>query len=1143
MTSQFALLASRRFLPLFVTQFLGALNDNLLKSALVMLVTYRVSDQTGLSPEVLVAVAGGVLIAPFFLFSATAGQIADRFDKSRVIRQIKLAEIAIMLVAAAGLALGSVPVLMAALFLTGTQSAFFGPLKYGILPDHLPESDLLGANALVEAGTFLAILLGTLVGGLLILAEGGPGWVSALLVAGSLAGWAASLAIPSTAAAAPDLRISPRVLRETWSILAYSARDRSIFLIILGISWYWLVGATVLSQVPPLAKDVLGADQGVVTLFLTLFSLGVGAGSLLCNRLLKGAVHATYVPLGAVGVSLFSLDLFLATRGLAAPTAGSLIGVEAFLTTGQGWRITVDLLGMAMAGGLFIVPLYALLQRRSAASHRARNVAANNVVNALFMVVSAVATAALLDAGLGSPQIFLVLALGNAVVAVYIVRLLPGALARGILAWLLDLLYRVEVRGIEHYERAGERVVLVANHQSFLDAALIAAYVPDRLTFAINTHIAQHRLVRFFLSLAKTYPLDPTNPLQVRGLIEASRSGERVVIFPEGRITVTGALMKVYEGPGMVADKAGAALLPVRIEGAQYSPFSRLKGRVRTRWFPKITLQFLEPRRFAVPEGVAGRRRRQYVGRQLYDVMTAMVFESSPIHQTLFQSLLDAAKTHGRHHPVLEDVERRPLDYGRLVTGAFVFGRAIAREGTSAPVVGLLLPNAVATAVTFFALQARGRVPAMLNYSAGSRNVVSACQAAEVRRVYTSRRFLELGRLGDLAEALGAAGIEVAYLEDLRAGVTPADKLLGVVAGRVPALAYRLLGGARDAAAPAAILFTSGSEGTPKGVALSHANLQANRFQVAARIDFGPTDVVFNALPVFHSFGLTCGTLLPLLSGVKVFFYPSPLHYRIVPELAYDTNATILFGTDTFLTGYARFAHPYDFYSLRYAFAGAERLREETRKAWSERFGVRVLEGYGATETSPVLCINTPMENRPGTVGRIVPGVRHRLEPVPGVEGAGRLVVAGPNVMLGYLKADRPGVLQPPEGGEYDTGDVVRVDAEGYVTLVGRLKRFAKVGGEMVSLGAVEEHAARLWPETAHAAVALEDPRRGEQVVLVTTCADASREALAAFWQREGIAEVALPRSILVVDAIPLLGTGKTDYVAVGALARARRGS
>jgi acyl-[acyl-carrier-protein]-phospholipid O-acyltransferase/long-chain-fatty-acid--[acyl-carrier-protein] ligase len=333
------------------------------------------------------------------------------------------------------------------------------------------------------------------------------------------------------------------------------------------------------------------------------------------------------------------------------------------------------------------------------------------------------------------------------------------------------------------------------------------------------------------------------------------------------------------------------------------------------------------------------------------------------------------------------------------------------------------------------------------------------------------------------------------------------------------------------------VLFTSGSEGTPKGVVLSHRNLLANRVQLSARIDFSPRDRVFNVLPVFHSFGLTGGLLLPLLSGIQTFLYPSPLHYRIVPELVYDRNATILFGTDTFLAGYARAAHPYDFYSLRYVFAGAERLRAETRRTWSEKFGLRIFEGYGATETAPVLACNTPMHFKAGTVGRLLPGIRHRLEPVPGVAEGGRLQVQGVNIMLGYLRAERPGELEPPTDGWYDTGDIVSFDEDGYITIQGRAKRFAKVAGEMVSLTAVEEQVAALWPEHHHAVVAVEDPRKGEQLVLVTENPTAERGALQAHIQAGGGSELMIPRQVVPVERLPLLGTGKTDYVAVQALA------
>ena len=335
------------------------------------------------------------------------------------------------------------------------------------------------------------------------------------------------------------------------------------------------------------------------------------------------------------------------------------------------------------------------------------------------------------------------------------------------------------------------------------------------------------------------------------------------------------------------------------------------------------------------------------------------------------------------------------------------------------------------------------------------------------------------------------------------------------------------------------VLFTSGSEGTPKGVVLSHDNILSNCRQLAARVDFSPTDVLFNALPVFHSFGLTGGLLLPLFSGIRTFLYPSPLHYRIVPELVYATNATIMFGTDTFLAGYARMAHPYDFYAMRYVFAGAEKVRDETRRTWMEKFGIRIMEGYGATECAPVLAVNSPMHFKAGTVGRLLPGIAHRLEPVPGVEQGRRLMVSGPNVMLGYFKAERPGELQPPPDGWYDTGDIVALDEQGFVSILGRAKRFAKIAGEMVSLSAVEALVAELWPDNQHAVVNLPDPRKGEQLVLVTDRFEAARDELSAHARERGAAELMVPKVLLPVDRVPVLGTGKTDYVGATALAEA----
>ena len=1132
--TQFDLLKTRRFLPLFVTQFLGAFNDNTFKNALLILITYRLAVKTGLDGRILVTAAAGIFILPFFLFSAVAGQLADRLEKSRLIAIIKFVEIVLMALAAIGYTSGNVTVLMVVLFLMGAQSAFFGPLKYAILPDHLGENELIGGNALIEAGTFLAILLGTVFGGLLILTEEGAAWVSVMVIVVALAGWVGSLFIPAAGPADPDLAINPNIFGETVAIIRHAAANRAVYLSILGISWFWFVGATFLAQFPTYAKDILGADEQVVTLFLVTFSLGIGAGTLLCNRALKGEVSAKYVPLGALGMAIFSIDLYFASVGGTA--AAGLLDAARFLAIAANWRIMADLALISICGGFYIVPLYAILQTRSEASHRSRNIAANNIVNAAFMVASAMITAAMFSAGFSVTQVFLAMAVANVAVAGYICKLLPDEVLRAIVRWLFSLAYRVEVTGLENYKLAGDRVVIVVNHTSFLDAALVGACLPETPTFAIDSSIAGKWWVKPAFLLFDLMPLDPANPMAIKSLVGAVKQGKKCVIFPEGRITVTGALMKVYEGPGMIADLAAATILPICIEGAQYSPFSRLKGKLRLRWFPKISLRILEPRRFEVPADIKGRRRRQIIGAKLYDLMSDMMFESGRVDTTLFGALLEARSVHGGGCAVVEDIDHKPLSYNRLITSSLALGRKLARDTGPGEYVGVLLPNSVAVVIAFFALQAFGRVPAMLNFATGVGDMVSACKTAGVGTVLSSRRFVTAAKLEAAVEAIAGCA-EIVYLEDIHQDLGAIDKFFGLLVGAGARVLHRWITPAVGPDDPAVILFTSGSEGTPKGVALSHVNFLANRSQLSSRVDFNPTDIVFNALPVFHSFGLTGGLLLPLLSGLKTFLYPSPLHYRVVPELAYACNATILFGTDTFLAGYARNAHAYDFYSVRHVFAGAERLKEETRRAWAEKFGLRILEGYGLTEAAPVIATNTPMHYKAGTVGRFLPGIRHRLVEVPGIARGGRLEIAGPNIMLGYLKADRPGEIVPPEGGWHDTGDIVEIDPDGFVSIVGRVKRFAKIAGEMVSLTAVEEKVCALWPEHGHVVVAIPDSVKGERLVLVTEAAEADRSSLRAHLRDIGVAELMIPKTVITVEKVPILASGKTDVTAARKLA------
>lgn len=1126
-SNQFLLLKDRRFLPLFIAQFLGAFHDNLFKNALVVILLFGASALDPEKSKILVTLAAGIFILPFILFSALGGQLSDKYPKHKVIRIIKGTELLIAALGSVSLLSGSLPLSFFTLFALGMHSAFFGPSKYSILPEHLKPHELIGGNALLNTGTFLSILIGTIAGTVFASFESGPQIISALLFICAAAGWIASRFIPQAPAMSPELSLNANILGESISILKYVLKlPRNIVLSILGSSWFFFLGGMFMAQIPNYVRETIGADEYVLMLFLIVFSVGIAIGGLLNNRLLKGRVEATYVPLAILGMTFFSLDLYFASGVLPAHTELQTVGT--FLTYLTHWRILADITLISVCGGLFVVPLKAIVQNETPEKYRARVQSGSAISDAVFIVASSAISALLISMGWSIRSLFLAFALANAAVAIYTCRLLPDYLFKSALQILFKFLYKVEVRGLENFEKAGHRAVIVSNHVSFLDPPLLAAFLPGRPMFAVNSQVAEYFWVKPFLKLVDAFPLDPSNPFSMKSLIRKVEENRHVVIFPEGRLTQTGSLMKIYDGPGMIADKTDAMILPIRLDGVQHTPFARLKGKVPLKSFPKITITILEPRSFKIDETLKGRARRVAAGRQLYTLMEDMMFLTGDREQTLWEALQKARTVNGDRSVIAEDINFDPLRFKKLTQSSLVLGRRIATFTQKSEAVGLLLPNSVGAVVTFFALQAYGRVPAMLNFSAGARAMISACRTAQIRTVLTSRRFIELGKMQPLIDQL-SEHVKITYLEDIRAQIGWGDKLFGLTMD--PDIVHQKQN--VDIKSPAVILFTSGSEGEPKAVVLSHINIMTNIVQISSRADFNRQDIVFNCLPMFHSFGLTGGTLLPILSGVKTFLYPSPLHYRIVPEVIYSTNATIMFGTDTFLQGYARMANSYDFYSMRYIFAGAEKVKDETRRLYMEKFGVQILEGYGATEAAPVIAVNSAMHQKSGTVGRLLAGMDYRLEDVPGVTDGKRLFVKGPNIMLGYYKADQPGLLQPPEGGWHDTGDIVSIDAEGFIKILGRAKRFAKIAGEMVSLTQVEGIAQSVWPDAQNAVVSIPDARKGEQLVLVTTCPSPQREALSAHATQNGITALAVPANILTIEKIPVLGSGKTDYPAL----------
>jgi acyl-[acyl-carrier-protein]-phospholipid O-acyltransferase/long-chain-fatty-acid--[acyl-carrier-protein] ligase len=1116
-----SLMTTRRFAPLFWCQFFAAFGDNFLKTALVFVILFEVS---GANSAALITLAGATLIAPFFFLSGLGGELADRYDKAFVAQRIKLTEIAAAVVAVAGFAFHSLTLLFVAVLMFGMLASLFGPIKYGILPDLLARRELPSGNALIEAGTFLAILLGTIFAGIAANGNSNPVHFAWLMILTAFASWGSSLLIPKTREGAPQLTINRNIFVSTASLIKQVTADPRLMWGAVVTSWFWLMGALVLSLLPPLVSFNIGGSEQVVTLFLTIFSVAVGVGSGLAAWLAAGRIVLLPTLVAAVLLGLFSLDLGWTSSAVVAATTP--LTIAGYFASPYSIHIALDLAGLAIAGGLFIVPVFTAVQVWAGADRRARVVAAVNVFNAAFMVVGALILALLQKLGLGTPLLLALLGAANLAVAVAIGITMPASWLNDFLSIVFRAFFGLEVKGLDNVAKAGPNAIIALNHVSFLDPPLAAAILPKRPVFAIDVAMSQHWWIQPFLKFVRTMALDPLKPFSLRALINAVRDGDMLVIFPEGRITITGSLMKVYDGAALIADKSDAMVVPVRIDGPEATIFSRLKStQVRRRLFPKITVTILEPVRLKVDPELKGRKRRQAAGAALYEIMSDLIYRTSPTDRTVVEALIEAAKVHGPNWLAIGDPVSGRLTYKRLLMATAILGRKLMPFALEGRALGVMLPTSNGAVVTLLAVMSAGRVPAMINFTSGAANILAACRAAEVDTILTSRAFVEKGRLENLVANIEKK-IRLVYLEDIRTTIGVADKLRGLFSWKKPLTA-------RKPDDWGVILFTSGTEGLPKGVVLSHRNMLTNVAQVAARIDFGREDKLFNAMPAFHSFGFTGGIVLPLISGVPIYLYPSPLHYRTVPELVYGVAATVLFGTDTFLNGYARVANPYDFRSLRYVVAGAEPVKPSTRQIYLEKFGLRILEGYGITEASPVMALNTPMFNKFGTVGRLLPGIEPKLEKVEGVEEGGRLYVRGPNVMLGYLRADNPGVLEPPLDGWHDTGDIVAIDDQGFVAIKGRAKRFAKVGGEMVSLAAVEMLAGELWPNNVTAVAAAPDARKGERLIMVTDKHGATRSEFMTYARGKHASELMLPAEVIVLDKMPMLGSGKVDQLAV----------
>jgi acyl-[acyl-carrier-protein]-phospholipid O-acyltransferase/long-chain-fatty-acid--[acyl-carrier-protein] ligase len=776
-----SLMTTRRFAPLFWCQFFSAFGDNFLKTALVFLILFQVE---GANSGALITLAGATLIAPFFFLSGLGGELADRYDKAFVAQRLKFAEIGVAALAVAGFAFHSLILLFVAVFLFGVIASLFGPIKYGILPDQLAREELTAGNALVEGGTFLAILLGTIVAGLAAKNGGDPIHFAWLMMVSALASWVASRFIPPTGEGAPHLVINRNIFASTATLIKYVRADPRLWWGALVASWFWLVGALVLSLLPPLVTFDIGGTEQVVTVFLAIFSVAVAVGSGLAAWLAAGRIILLPTLIGAVLLGLFSLDLGWTASAFVHPA--SPLGIADYFASPHSVHIAIDLAGLAIAGGLFIVPTFTAVQAWAGADHRARVVAAVNVLNAAFMVVGALILAVLQKLGLGVPILFALLGIANLIVAVIIGRTMPASWMNDFLSIVFRAFFRLEVTGLENVAKAGNNAIIALNHVSFLDAPIAMSLLPKRPVFAVDVAISRQWWIQPFLPFVRTMALDPLKPMALRTIINAVRDGDMLVIFPEGRITVTGSLMKIYDGAAMIADKSDAMVVPVRIEGPERTIFSRLKRtQVRRRMFPTIKVTIFEPVKLNVNPELKGRKRRLAAGAALYDVMSNLMFRSTSTDRTIIEAVIEAAKIHGGKWPAIEDPTSGQLTYKRLLQATAILGAKLMPLALEGRAVGVMLPTSNGAAVTVLALMSAGRVPAMLNFTSGAANVLGSCRAAEVDTILTAHAFVEKARLEKLIAQIEKQ-VRIVYLEDVRKTVSFSDKLRGALRAKKP---------------------------------------------------------------------------------------------------------------------------------------------------------------------------------------------------------------------------------------------------------------------------------------------------------------------------------------------------------------------
>ena len=1119
------------FWSLIATQFQGAFNDNGLKFLIIYLIV-----GTNLTPdeeETKVLLVGALFALPFILFSMTGGFLADCFSKLTVTIGTKFFEIAVMIFAIVGFALHNMPMLLAALFLASTQGALFGPSKYGLLPEILPENRLSWGNGVIELGTFLAAIAGTVVAGQLPKWFGGHQEYSGAFFLGcSVVGLVTSLGITHVQAADPAKKFQLNFLGDLWRHGERIAKDRVLWLAVAGNTYFFFLGALLQFDIVFYGRDVLHVASSRGSLLQAAIAIGIGLGSLAAGYLSGGKIEYGLIPLGAIGITTFGF--LLAAPGLSFETVLALLAALGFF------------------GGFFIVPISALLQHRPEEEHRGGVLASANLLSFVgILAASIVYYLCKHFLQLGPAGIFFWASVGTLGALAYVLWLLPDSLLRLLLWIAAHTLYRLDLKGQEMIPARGG-ALLAPNHASWVDAVLLIAATDRPIRFLMFKGVYDNPVIKPFAKMLKTIPIasDQGPREMIHSLREASEAlgnGEVVCIFPEGEITRIGQMLPFRRGFERIIKGIDVPIVPVNIDGIWGSIFSFSGGHFLWKWPRTIpypvritfgkplpsTSTALEVRRAVQELGVdAFQRRRRYM-------------------KPLTRSFLQAARRHPRRF-AMADGRTPKLTFGDSLIKTVFLARRLRPLWQDQKMVGILLPPSIPGALVNWAALLLGKVPINLNYTASNESIASCAKQCELKTVVTSRQFLE-------KVPVQLPG-EVIYAEDLALNAGFGEKIAALLAAKLlPArLLELLLGVARPPSLDdtATVIFSSGSTGDPKGVMLSHFNLASNVAQIEQVFHLHDGDRILGILPFFHSFGFTGTLCLPPLAGIGVVFHVSPLDAQVIGALVSKYAVTMLLSTPTFLNSYARRCPPEAFGSLRIVMAGAEKLPERIAQNFEDHFGIRPLEGYGCTECSPVVAVNTydfraayfrQIGAKRGTIGHPLPGIGvHIIDPESGeslpVDKPGLLLVRGPNVMVGYL--NRPDkTAEVLKDGWYNTGDIATVDEDGFLRITDRLSRFSKIGGEMVPHIRVEEKLHELLAADGPvlAVTAIPDEKKGERLVVIHTLKEEmlrdaleklAKSDLPALWKPR-------PDQFLFVEKLPYLGTGKLDLRKLREIAQA----